>query len=279
MIKIIKEEAPEKLITKGTAKTKIDHKSYLENKLEYDSGNLKFEAVSDIYNSDIVRDGLEYVQKNKCCYCETKSTRSNSDVEHFRPKAAYSSSFKGKSLYPGYFWLAYDWSNLFLACQVCNQIFKNDFFPIEKESTRAQLNNFEIKNEVSLFVHPSEDEPEDEIEYKESVPFGKTKKGKNTIAYLGFGSIEHGKDFGIEYSDKHKIRITRLFEEREKFYNEKALIFASIQIFESMELNKAQSDHLILLKQIMENATKENSVWSSMIKCAIKNEFKNIIEA
>ncbi|MCV9929699.1 hypothetical protein OIU83_18705 [Flavobacterium sp. LS1R49] len=274
MIKIIKNLAPEKLIKKGSVQTKIDLEQYSSNKTKYDSGALKFEALSTIYNSDSVRETLETIQKNKCCYCETKSTRSNSDVEHFRPKAAYSSDFKGKSMYPGYFWLAYDWNNLFLACQVCNQIFKNDFFPIEKEHTRAQLHDFKIDNEVSLFIHPSEDEPEDEIGYRESIPFGKTKKGKSTIAYLGFGSIEHGKEFGVEYSDKHKIRINRLFEEREKFYNEKALIFTSIKIFENIELNQDQSDHLVLLKQAMENATKADSVWSSMIKCAIKNEFK-----
>lgn len=274
MIKIIKDLAPEKLLKNGSAQTKIDLKEYLNNKSKYDFGQLKFEALSTIYNSDIVRETLETIQKNKCCYCETKSTRSNSDVEHFRPKAAYSSRFKGESFYPGYFWLAYDWNNLFLACQVCNQIFKNDFFPIESESTRAQLNNFEITNEISLFVHPSQDEPEKEIEYKESMPFGKTAKGKSTIAYLGFGSIEHGKEFGIEYSDKHKIRINRLFEEREKHYKEKELIYTTIKLLESMELNEEQSNHLVLLKQNIQNATKVDAVWSSMIKCAIRNGFK-----
>jgi len=274
MIKIVKDEAPEKLIKNGSAQTKIDLEEYSNNKTKYNSGESKFEAFSTIYNSDIVRDTLESIQKNKCCYCETKSTRSNSDVEHFRPKAAYSSSFKGNSLYPGYFWLAYDWDNVFLACQVCNQIFKNDFFPIETESTRAQFNNFEIENEVSLFVHPSQDEPEDEIEYRESIPFGKTKKGKITIAYLGFGSLEHGKEFGLEYSKKHKIRINRLFEEREIFYQEKAKIYRTIKLLETKELDSEGLQVLNGLKHIIDNAQNLDSEWSSMIKCAVKNEFK-----
>lgn len=274
MIKIVKDAAPEKLLNKGSAQTIIDIEKYSNNKEKYNSGELKFEALSWIYNSDIVRETLENVQKNKCCYCETKSTRSNSDVEHFRPKAAYSSSFKGNSLYPGYFWLAYDWDNLFLACQVCNQIFKNDFFPIEIEHTRAQLNDFKIDNEVSLFVHPSKDEPEDEIEYRESLPFGKTEKGKKTIAYLGFGSLEHGKEFGIEYSQKHKIRINRLFEEREAFYKEKATIYETIKLLEIEQLGPEGLNVLKGLRDIIENATKADSVWSSMIKCAVKNDFK-----
>lgn len=274
MIKITKHEAPEKLIKNGTAQTKIDIEEYSNNKLKYDSGASKFEALSTIYNSDIVRETLEAIQKNKCCYCETKSTRSNSDVEHFRPKAAYSSDFKGKSMYPGYFWLAYDWDNLFLACQVCNQIFKNDFFPIEEENTRAQLNDFNIENENSLFVHPSKDEPEAEIEYRESIPYGKTEKGKKTIAYLGFGSLEHGKEFSIEYSDKHKIRINRLFDERETFYQEKAKIYQTIRLLETIELDNDGLQVLNSLKDLIKNAQKFDSEWSAMMKCAVKNEFK-----
>ncbi|MGO4773637.1 hypothetical protein ACEN2I_18425 [Flavobacterium sp. W22_SRS_FK3] len=274
MIKIVKDAAPEKLLNKGSAQTIIDIEKYSNNKEKYNSGELKFEALSTIYNSDIVREALESVQKNKCCYCETKSTRSNSDVEHFRPKAAYSSDFKGKSMYPGYFWLAYDWDNLFLACQVCNQIFKNDFFPIEIEHTRAQLNDFKIDNEVSLFVHPSKDEPKDEIEYRESLPFGKTEKGKKTIAYLGFGSLEHGKEFGIEYSKKHEIRINRLFEQREIFYREKAQIYKTIRLLEAKELDLEGIQILNGLKTIIDNAQEVDSEWSSMIRCAVKNGFK-----
>lgn len=272
MIKIVKNKAPQSLISKGSAKTTSDIKEYNSNKEKYHSGEKTFEASGSIYNSEIVREKLESIQNNKCCYCETKSTRSNIDVEHFRPKAAYSSTFKGERKYPGYFWLAYDWDNLFLSCQVCNQIFKNDFFPIEAEETRAQLNDLSIEKEVPLLVHPTKDEPEKEIEYIESIPVGKTEKGKRTIAYLGFGSVEHGKEFDIDYSKKHIIRIVRLVEEREKFYREKELIYKTIKALESKEL--IDEDLLNSLKEILNKAQENNSEWSSMIKCALKNEFK-----
>jgi uncharacterized protein (TIGR02646 family) len=274
MIKIVKEEAPKALVKKGTEKTKLDLAEYAKNKSKYDAGTLKFEESSSIYNSDIVRETLETIQKNKCCYCETKSTRSNNDVEHFRPKAAYSSDFKGDSKYPGYFWLAYDWDNLFLACQVCNQIFKNDYFPIEEESTRAQLNNFSIENEITFLVHPSKDEPSEDIEYRGSIPFGKTEKGKKTIAYLGFGSLEHGKEFNIEYSSKHKIRINRLFEEREKFYQEKTTVYQAIKLLKKKQLDSEGVQLLQSLKDIITNAQELDAEWSAMIQCAVKKEFK-----
>ena len=274
MIKVIKEEAPENLVSRGIIAINSEFLKFNAEKEKYFSGELKFEANNSIYNSDIVRETLEKLQNNKCCYCETKSTRSNIDVEHFRPKTAYSSDYKGVSKYPGYFWLAYDWQNLFLACQVCNQIFKNDFFPIEVEDARAQTNHCDIKDEIPFIVHPSLDEPEIEIKYRESVPFGITERGKKTIAYLGFGSVEHGKQFGIEYSEKHKVRIIRLADEREKYYKEKELIFKTIRVLESLEKNVESDNLLIALKNSLQDATKEDAVWSSMIKCALQKEFK-----
>jgi len=274
MIKIIKNFAPENLINKGTIELNSDLEKFNLEKEKYTSGELKFEAKDSIYNSDNVRESLENIQKNKCCYCETKSTRSNIDVEHFRPKRAYSNTFNGESLYPGYFWLAYNWENLFLACQVCNQIFKNDFFPIEFEENRAQLNDLSIEKELPLLVHPSNDNPESEIGYIESIPVGKTEKGKRTIAYLGFGSVEHGKEFGINYSKKHIIRIARLVEEREKFYREKELVYKAIKTLESKELIGEELQTLNALQQLINNAQESYSEWSLMIRCAVEKEFK-----
>jgi hypothetical protein len=39
---------------------------------------------------------------------------------------------------PGYFWLAYVWANLFLACQLCNQSFKKNLFPLADPAKRAR---------------------------------------------------------------------------------------------------------------------------------------------
>jgi hypothetical protein len=60
----------------------------------------------------------------KCAYCEAPtSTVAHGDVEHFRPKSLY-------------WWLAYRFDNYLFACQICNQIYKGDNFPI---SGRARL--------------------------------------------------------------------------------------------------------------------------------------------
>ncbi|MBI1786101.1 MAG: hypothetical protein HYR60_00930, partial [Acidobacteria bacterium] len=42
------------------------------------------------------------------------------DVEHFRPKSVY-------------WWLAYCYDNHLYACQICNQVFKKDRFPVRRK--------------------------------------------------------------------------------------------------------------------------------------------------
>ena len=51
-------------------------------------------------------------------YCEVPtSVVAHGDVEHFRPKASY-------------WWLGYSFDNYLFSCQVCNQLFKGDRFPV-----------------------------------------------------------------------------------------------------------------------------------------------------
>ena len=54
----------------------------------------------------------------KCAYCEANTeVVAHGDVEHYRPKSIY-------------WWLAYTYDNYLYACQICNQTYKSDNFPI-----------------------------------------------------------------------------------------------------------------------------------------------------
>ena len=58
----------------------------------------------------------------KCAYCEANTeVVAHGDVEHYRPKSVY-------------WWLAYTYDNYLYACQICNQIYKSDNFPIDRKS-------------------------------------------------------------------------------------------------------------------------------------------------
>lgn len=52
----------------------------------------------------------------KCWYCESKELRSDNPIDHFRPKGKVVEC----SEHPGYWWLAFDWSNYRYACTYCN---------------------------------------------------------------------------------------------------------------------------------------------------------------
>jgi uncharacterized protein (TIGR02646 family) len=60
---------------------------------------------------------LSKVSHYKCWYCETWETRSDTAVDHFRPKNA----IKECDDHDGYWWLTFDWTNYRFSCQFCNE--------------------------------------------------------------------------------------------------------------------------------------------------------------
>lgn len=61
---------------------------------------------------------LKSETNNKCAYCEADTAVvAHGDVEHYRPKSVY-------------WWLAYTYDNYLYSCQICNQSYKGNNFPI-----------------------------------------------------------------------------------------------------------------------------------------------------
>jgi len=64
------------------------------------------------------KDALKKETGGKCAYCEASTeTVAHGDVEHFRPKSIY-------------WWLAFCYDNYLFACQLCNQTYKGNNFPV-----------------------------------------------------------------------------------------------------------------------------------------------------
>jgi uncharacterized protein (TIGR02646 family) len=131
------------------------------------------DAQSSVYHHDQVHAALERLCERKCAYCEAPAPASTSwDVEHYRPKGRVSE----RRDHPGYYWLAYDWDNLLLACELCNRRRKDrptweqaepgttsgkvDRFPLADESTRAMGPDGDLDAESRLLLDPTRDEPE-----------------------------------------------------------------------------------------------------------------------
>ncbi len=115
---------------------------------------------------------LETLFHGKCAYCETKLTE-GWNVDHHRPKKRV----KERPDHPGYYWLAYEWTNLYPACNGCNQHLRDrphwdanqqndraagkaDQFPLDDERHRAMSPTDDIARELPYVLDPCDDEPQ-----------------------------------------------------------------------------------------------------------------------
>ena len=138
----------------------------------------------------------------KCAYCEVLITDTQrGDVEHFRPKNRVTDAnddvitidcpgCKQPVAHPGYYWLAYNWKNLLLACQLCNQPSKRggivrgkwNRFPVK--GFRASIPGQE-KTEKPLLIHPFLQSPEPHLTIDDTGVIGyKTDVGRVCIEIL-----------------------------------------------------------------------------------------------
>ena len=190
-------------------------------------GEFKYTFDGDIWK-ELKNWLLKNIFHNKCAYCETREVRSSYHAEHFRPKAAVMVKGTGKRKqdpcptvdeygnsinHPGYFWLAYTWSNLLPSCHYCNSVFgKKNQFPIKNAHvsvrllTAAEASSLKCKKiktkvasrgnvyylqpedltpmEDPLLLHPYFDNPEDHLVFGEFgvvTPRDGSEKGQHSI--------------------------------------------------------------------------------------------------
>jgi uncharacterized protein (TIGR02646 family) len=141
-----------------------------------------------IYGDASVKDALKRAQHEKCALCESKIAHVQyGDVEHFRPKAGYRQEPDDPLVRPGYYWLAYEWSNLLFCCQLCNQRFKGNRFPLADPARRAKSHRDDISREEPLLIDPATEDPAEFLEFRENVirAIDDDPRGKATIEVFG----------------------------------------------------------------------------------------------
>ena len=143
----------------------------------------------------------------KCAYCETLiSSNQPGDVEHFRPKGRVVGDdlktvkiehpTRGEIEHPGYFWLAYEWSNLLPACADCNRrrlhegegAGKADRFPVKgRHATRPE----DVATEEPWLIDPTRIDPALHIAFHpDGAVSGLTEEGRRTIELFGLNLRE-----------------------------------------------------------------------------------------
>jgi uncharacterized protein (TIGR02646 family) len=193
MIRVVKPITPVVLSTKGTTERQNHRDEYDAAPDEYRSGTRTFTFADSIYAADEVKDALRKAQKSKCAFCESLFTHIEyGDIEHFRPKGGYKQHESEKNLkYPGYYWLAYEWSNLFYSCQLCNQRFKRNLFPLRDNRSRAKPHKRDVSKEKPLLIDPAQD-PSAYIGFRDEYAFAVKgcREGATTIDVLGLNREE-----------------------------------------------------------------------------------------
>src|ERR1019366_8531042 len=101
-------------------------------------------------------------------------------ADHFRPKTGavglrrdYSSDH--------YWWLAYEWANLYPCCKVCDNL-KGTKFPVDGKRAPLRAGPAALAREKRLLLDPCQDLPDDHLEFDGlGLVRGRTRKGEITI--------------------------------------------------------------------------------------------------
>ncbi len=175
-------ETPRALRNRGKAETRQNCEAYIEDRAGYASGGVRFDFNNHIYGASQVREVLKGTQHNKCCYCENRTSPGR--IDHFRPKGRVRQHKAGEEIHPGYYWLAYEWDNLVLACEDCNNK-KSDYFPLKEPEQRARNHLDPISRESPLLLNPYVDpDPSLHITFEGSACRPITEKGRITVCLL-----------------------------------------------------------------------------------------------
>ena len=154
----------------------------------HDAGERGFDFKSRIYAARSVKNALLRAQHGKCAFCEAKFAHTSyGDVEHYRPKGGWVQVEGDDLTVPGYYWLAYAWDNLYASCQLCNQRFKKNLFPLADPDARARSHGDDVDAEEAMLVDPGREDPAAVLGYRAEYAFAVDgdARGRATIDALG----------------------------------------------------------------------------------------------
>lgn len=261
MIRIQKSsDPPEKLVQDGKKKRRSHCSSYSRNPTAYQSGEKTFSFDSAIYAHVSVKQALIESQHGKCCFCE-RLISTDGDVEHFRPKQAYKQA-PGEALQrPGYYWLAYDWSNLYLACTGCNQRHKQNLFPLENPGDRATSHHANITAEQPLLIDPGNDNPEELIGFRGEIAYAIDGNAKGQV------TLDALKLNGRSLPEARREQLQRL-----KVLHQITLLSAKQPMNQELQALATEA------KEVVERALRDHAEFSAASRCAIQTNFQFVIE-
>jgi len=158
-------------------------------------GKRKQQRYPDTFIGKIRNEFLPHLREEfhgKCAYCESPIllATTHSEYDHFRPKQ-YARNLDGQPSEEHYWWLAYEWQNIYYSCTKCNT-YKSTWFPVEGPRAGREDEYFSIARvEEHLLVDPCSDDPDLHFIYKEDgFIVGNDHKGQVSIDIIKLNRAE-----------------------------------------------------------------------------------------
>jgi uncharacterized protein (TIGR02646 family) len=142
--------------------------------------------VSDVIGSPEIVQALTNLFSSRCAFCETPiPLPSASNVCHYRPTEGALGS-AGKVDADHYWWTAYEWSNIYLACTECMR-FKGHRFPVAGGRRASQRGGQKsLAREKPLLLDPCNDDPVRYLVFSHKGRVASSnRRGRATIEILG----------------------------------------------------------------------------------------------
>ena len=154
---------------------------------------------------------LEF-SSGKCAYCETPIEHpGNATLERFRPKGG-ALGLEGDFSTEHYWWLAFEWRNIYPACVYCNKA-KGSKFPVDGRRCAPGTNYDALTSEHPLLLDPAYDECALHMIFDEDGRVSAvTGQGELTIAALELNRpdlIAHRKSVAFSTHKLLEDKITR----------------------------------------------------------------------
>ncbi|GGF30273.1 AAA family ATPase [Flavobacterium limi] len=171
----------------------------------------RFSRPFEVQILSAIREPLFQLFNKKCAYCESliATATSTGAIDHFRPKSSTRGLEKDFAK-EHYWWLSYEWRNMYSACDLCNR-YKANWFPVEGKRVKLKTAYEDILvKENALLLDPCNDRPEEHLIFDEQ---GKVDflslKGKTTIEILKLNREE--------LVNARQIQLRELYSEWELF--------------------------------------------------------------
>ncbi len=199
-------------------------------------------SYNEYYKKEDIKEALEKIHYNKCAYCEVWVEELH--VEHYRPKSIY-------------YWLAYSWDNLLLACPTCN---------------KKKLHNFPCINGNHINI-PKDINPDDETKTNRrkfnllSAKLNHQEQPSlvNPELESSQGKLQFGENGTIESSDARYIATIELCQ-----LNRKKLTERRKKIFDDL-INKIRAE-LVTSNSQQEQQKNISKIFSDVKKDSLDRE-------